>query len=359
MIIYLVIATIIFWGAYTKNPRFFYVLGFFCIFIISAFRDVTLGGTDALNYDRIYQQTPGLFNLTKEDLLSDYSVGYILLNSAIRTFSTDFRVFQFLYVAITLFLLYKIIGKLRLSNKEKCILLFSYFCFRLLWYEWVLLRQNFADLIFWYCIVSCYYSLSYKRKTFYIICSLLLPPLFHTSAFLNLLLLPMMYLLDRWSFSKKKYYVPIFSVLIYVLSSIVVNYFFPYMVFLGGDRYENYSEAISTEMGNGNIVNYILRFFFYFAFILNYHRDKSTNKDLVMKTIIMVIIIGSVNFSSVNRMYEYYAIGLYLAQTKLLSYYKQPMIRFAYWLGMLLIFGRFLTISAEGTFLNYSMWLFQ
>jgi len=131
------------------------------------------------------------------------------------------------------------------------------------------------------------------------------------------------------------------------------------MVLLGGDRYENYSIAISSDMGNGNIVNYILRFFFYFAFILNFHRDKSSNKDLVMKTIIMVIIIGSVNFSSVNRLYEYYAIGLYLVQTKFLSYYNQPIIRFGYWLGMLLIFGRFLTISNEGSFLNYSMWLLQ
>lgn len=357
MILYFSIATIIFWGAYTKNPRLFYLLGFFFIFLLSAFRDISLGGFDAANYERIFKETPNLFSITSEDLLSDYSIGYILFNSVIRIFSDDYRLFQFVYVVITMSLLFVTIEKIKISNKEKCILLFSYFCFRFIWYEWVLLRQNFANLLFWYNIVSYYNSNRTKSKVLYFCCSLILPPLFHTSAFVNILLLPAMFLLERRKYETKKYIIPVVSLGIYVASSVVVNYLFPYMVLLGGDRYDNYSESISSEMGNGNIVNYVLRFFFYFALIINYFGDKSKYRDFTLSTMIMVMLIGSVNFSSVNRMYEYYAIGLYLCQTSILRFYRNPVIRILYWAGMLIILGRFLTIGVEGTFLDYSMWI--
>lgn len=357
MILYFSIATIIFWGAYTKNPRFYYLFGFFLIFLISAFRDISLGGFDATNYERIFKDTPGLLDLTNENLLTDYSIGYILFNSAIRSFSEDYRLFQFAYVTITMLLLFLTIEKLKLSNKEKCILLFSFFCFKFLWFEWVLLRQNFANILFWYNIVSFYNSNKFKQKIFYFACSLILPPLFHTSAFINILLLPTMFIMERRSIDTKKFLVPILSIVIYVASSVLVSYLFPYMVLLGGDRYDNYSESISLEMGNGNLINYLLRFFFYFVFITNYFRDKNRNREFVMSTMLMVILIGSVNFSSVNRMYEYYAIGLYLCQSAILRIYRHPAVRVLYWAGMLVILGRFLTIGVEGSFLNYSTWL--
>lgn len=359
MILYLTIATIIFGGAYTKNPRLFYLLGFVLIFFLSAFRDIALGGFDALNYERIFKDTPDLFNITEEYILSDYSIGYVLFNSTIRIFSDDYRLFQFVYVSITMLLLYFTIEKITITNREKCLLLFSYFCFRFLWYEWVLLRQNFADLLFWYNIISFYNSKTKRSRYIYLGCCILLPPLFHTSAFVNILLLPVMIYLEKRSFDTKKYLVPILSIVIYEASSVLVNYLFPYMVLLGGDRYDNYSESISSEMGNGNIINYLLRFFFYFVFVINYKKDQNKIKEVIMPTMIMVILIGSVNFSSVNRMYEYYAIGLYLCQISLLRYYKQPITRLLYWAGMILIFGRFLAISDNGSFLNYSMWIFD
>jgi hypothetical protein len=361
MTIYIAIATFFYIGAYTKSAKYFYWTGILLLVSFSAFRDVSLGGFDALNYDRIFSATSDADHITAVDLDSDYSYGYILLNSIVKLFSKEYYIFQCVYNLITITLLVLVIRLLELPYKYKCLLIFSYFCFRYLWYDWVLLRQNLANLFFWLNLLLFYKFKSVNRikglakykSVLFLALALIIPPLFHTSGYLNILLLPTMLLLEKVPFRIKLYAVPIVSFLIFIVSSFIVSYFLPYMQILG-DRYDTYS---ASSARNGNVVNYVLRLFFYFILVANIPKEVYKYKSFLLDGMIMVVLIGSVNFSSANRLYEYYAVAMYLSFTFSLRYIKKPLYKLVYYLLMIVILVRFLTFSVEGTFLNYSTWI--
>ena len=357
MLPYIVIASVIYWGAFTKTPKVFYTLGIIIITCFSAFRNIELGGFDALNYERIFMYTPPLQYITTENLFEDYSAGYILLNSLIRTFSSDYVDFQIVYVLITMGLLVTIFHKLNITYRDKCILLFSYFCFRFLWYEWVLLRQNLANLIFWLFAVLYYIERSKgsRLRYLYLVLAILVPTQFHTSAYLNIVLLPIALYLERTAMHIKRNIIPVLSVLIFAASTVIMHVVAPYITMFG-DRYEHYSESAMTTDGSGNIVNYIMRMVFYITLLKNWDWDNYKYKNFILTFMIMVLLIGSINFSSANRVYEFYAIALYVTFSFSIDYYKNVLYRFGYWLMMLVIMVRFLNIGVGGTFLNYSVW---
>ena len=192
-----------------------------------------------------------------------------------------------------------------------------------------------------------------NTKYLYLVCAFIIPPLFHTSGFLNFLLIPILLYIDRTSFHTKKYFVPILSVGIFFFSTIVVSSFAPYMALLS-DRYEHYSD---NPVGSGNLINYLLRLVFYLVLLKHFQRDEYIYKNFVLSLMVMVVLIGSINFSSANRIYEYYAIALYLTFGFSVRYYDKIVYRFSFWLLMLIILVRFLTIGVEGSFLHYSTWL--
>ena len=133
----------------------------------------------------------------------------------------------------------------------------------------------------------------------------------------------------------------------------MVSSFAPYMALLS-DRYEHYSD---NPVGSGNLINYLLRLVFYLVLLKHFQRDEYIYKNFVLSLMVMVVLIGSINFSSANRIYEYYAIALYLTFGFSVRYYDKIVYRFSFWLLMLIILVRFLTIGVEGSFLHYSTWL--
>lgn len=359
MLIYLTIASIIYWGGFTRDPKLFYRAGICMITALSALRNIYIGGFDAFVYADIFRSTPVLSDLNLNDIDSEYSPGYILLNSIIRTFSSDYETFQVVYVLLTMWLLVIIFRKLHLSYQEKCILLFSYFCFRFIWYEWVLLRQNLANIFFWLFIVM-YYENRYsdnRKRYLYLVLMLLVPPLFHKSALLNIILVPLAFYIEKTNIHVKRVVIPILSVFVFIVSSALMNMLAPYITMFG-ERYEHYSEnAAMITSGTGNILNYMLRMVFYVVLLINWHKDDYKYKDLLITLMVMVLLIGSVNFSSMNRVYEYYAIAMYLVFTFSVRYIGDNVYRIGYWLLMLIILGRFLNVGVEGSLLNYSIWL--
>lgn len=356
MFIYLLIATFFFVAAYTKNARGCFLIGIITLFCFSAFRNVeTLGGFDAQNYARIFNNTDAFISISHSlSVDSQYSVGYILFNAIVRIFSDNYRDFQIVYILCTTIVLYMVLKKTKLNYRELCLFLFAYFCFRYLWYEWVLLRQNIANLIFWLCIVTAYISDSKYRKRTYIVLALIVPPLFHTSAILNFIFLPIMYVSRLLNDTMRKYLIPILSVFVFILSSFIVSSFFPYLVGFVDDRYADYS---ISNVGNGNIINYGVRFLVYYILVFHYEREDYPYKDLVRDCMFMVLMIGSVNFSSANRLYEYYAIGMYIGFAVIPKYYPNVILRSVYYVFFIVTLARFLSLSLEGSLLNYSTWL--
>ena len=282
MLLYIVIASFIYWGAFTKTPKAFYALGIIILTCFSAFRNIELGGFDALNYERIFMYTPPLKTITMEYLMGDYSIGYLLLNSIVKTFSSDYVVFQIIYVIITMLLLVTIIHKLNLTYRDKCILLFSYFCFRFLWYEWVLLRQNLANLVFWLFAVLYYIERGKGSKLRYVYFALAIfvPTQFHISAYLNIVLLPIALYLEKMTMNVKRIIIPVLSVLIFAASTVIMHVVAPYIL-LFGDRYEHYSESAMATEGSGNVVNYIMRMVFYIILLKYWHRENYKYKNFI------------------------------------------------------------------------------
>ena len=203
---------------------------------------------------------------------SEYTFGYILLNSISKSIVNEYWLFQILYSIISILLLSLVFSKLRLKNKEKCYILLALFCFSFIWYFWNILRQNLANLLYWLFLIwyfanrPCYNI----RNCLIIFCGLFIPSLFHSSALINFILFPIMIIVGRIPAQTRiKIFVPI-SFTIYMLSSYVFGPLLNIMVNIIAPRYEMYIDA---SAGNGNIINYLLKLSFFIMFSINYDKE--------------------------------------------------------------------------------------
>lgn len=356
MIVYIIIILILLIGSYSSNSKGYYRVALGALLIISAFRDPTMAG-DFPNYERIFNDSPFFMNLIsyEADGLSEYTFGYILLNSISKSIVNEYWLFQILYSIISILLLSLVFSKLRLKNKEKCYILLALFCFSFIWYFWNILRQNLANLLYWLFLIwyfanrPCYNI----RNCLIIFCGLFIPSLFHSSALINFILFPIMIIVGRIPAQTRiKIFVPI-SFTIYMLSSYVFGPLLNIMVNIIAPRYEMYIDA---SAGNGNIINYLLKLSFFIMFSINYDKENYRYKKLVLDTLTMVILISSVNQELINRVYEYYAIGLYLSFGFVSHYFRKinkELVSFVFAIGLIIIFIRFIHISCDGGFLEY------
>ena len=243
MLVYLFVIFILLLGSYSKNARPFYVITFFLIFVISAFREPSMSG-DFANYERIFNSSPFLkdFFSYGAESLSQYTVGYVFLNSMVKTLANDYRFFQIFHSFLGLLLLGVALSKLNLKSKDKCYILLTIFCFSFIWYFWNILRQNLANLLFWLFVIW-YYKKSphYCLKTWIIILGgIFIPSLFHSSGLINFVLFPLMILVGRIPpIARLRIIVPL-SIAVYFLSSYLMAPLLSIMINLIGPRYELY-----------------------------------------------------------------------------------------------------------------------
>ena len=118
-------------------------------------------------------------------------------------------------------------------------------------------------------------------------------------------------------------------------------------------RYEMY---MGSGAGNGNIINYLLKLLFFIFFSYNYNKEQYPYKKMVLDTLTMVVLISSVNQELLNRVYEYYAIGLYLSFCFVSHYFRRldkNLVSLVFAIGLIVIFIRFIHISCGGGFLEY------
>lgn len=355
MIVLSLMACFLFWSAFQQNAEKYYGVGMCLLFLLTALRYPALGGSDNFSYSFTFQKVPVFGDLS--GFQSEFRIGYIYVNSLIKTIYDNYIFFQIVYTALCIYILNKSISLLDLNGREKCLLLFGYFCFKFIWYFWGTLRQNLADMIFWYFIILYYRkrnTYSKVKKIIILLVAIFFPQLFHSSAVLNIVILPMMIMLKEPKNMRVRIcWVCILSVVLYVFSA----GFFDYIISYAGIVDDRYSKLYSgEEAGDGNIVNYFFRLIFFLLFALHYRKEKYKYKELVLNAFTIVILVGSVNHSLMLRVYEYYAIGMYVSFAFILHYFakrNRPLISPIYLLIMLVLLNRFIIITDGGLMKSY------
>ena len=368
MTIYILIALLLFAGVVSKQGKRIYKIGLFCLFFISAFRAIELGGTDVYNYQSFYEEVPTIFHLSGFE--SRYTIGFTVLCAFIKSFSSSYLVFQFVYAGISIFLLNKVVKTLELGGDQECLFLFSYFCLRFIYFSWVAYRQNIANLLFWFFLAALYKEIGEDnnsggcvpsgkwKKVFLIICILFIPPLFHSSAWANTVLLLIQFCLNKLGYNFKKLFVPVLSVVIYFIGTTVFPVLLDIMCTIDS-RYLMYNGVITLR---GNTIYYILRFAFLILFFMYYQSERYRLKNMFMDSLCLMVLLGSINMEIMSRIFEYYAVGLYGVMALCLNYFNSKCRRLAmiiYFAGFFIIFVRFLLITDNGLYFNYSFWFYN
>lgn len=348
----MLIASFIFWGGFSKYSKQVYKIGLFMLFVLTAFRNTDLGGSDTYIYQQFFDEVPKLNKVIGFEAYG-FPVGYTVFNSIVKQFSDQYIIFQVVYAAVSLILLNLVIKKMEFGERENCFFVFSYFCFHFIWNNWVIYRQNLADLLFWFFVISIYRSRTekFKKKIFLVLAAIVVPPLFHSSAWANVILLPMMYIVGKWKDEKKQLWVPIVSLVIYVLGNPLYQLLIDIMATYVNPSYANYG---ATE---SNFINYVLRLVFFVLFAWHYSAEQHPQRKLILDTTLMMVLIGSFNAVATTRMYEYFAIGLYSCMTFILHYFSgesRRMVAVIYWGAMLFILCRYVVYFDDGLFMDYS-----
>lgn len=356
MTIYLAIATFIFIGGFIKKIPCWFQASIFLLFLFTLLRNPLLGGFDAGLYVDFFNIVPDLHYIS--GYTSRFAIGYTLFNSLIKTFSSDYFVFQLCYTTLSFSLLYLIISKLKLSNQEKCFWLFSYVCFHFFWNTWVTYRQNLANLLFWLFLIL-FSEANLKGQTWkrvvWLLLALFIPPLFHTSAWVNIVLIMCYWLIGKLNQFRLTLVIPVLAVLFFMLGEFLFSHFLYWMTVFVDERYNIYSA--DAEHGV-NLINLLLRLGFFLWFAWFYKKDKYPYKNMILSSSALSLLLGAVNSALMARMYEYYSIGLYTCIAlffRHVSLKSRPFLLPFFWLGFIIILARWLVTFDGGSLLNYTL----
>lgn len=371
MTVYIILAVIMSLGAAVKEEesKVIFYTSYIALFLLTVLRDYySLGGLDVFVYRKFYDSVPyisELFSYEKSRLYNNFTIGYTAFNSIIKTLGGTFVTFQFAYTIIVFALLLSIIDSLNFNYKQKCLFLFSYFCFKFLWNTWVIYRQNIANLFFWYFLIRLYKKAKVRKNKkkpksfnifFYFILAIIIPPLFHSSGWVNIVMIPVIFMLQKVRKSMKLVFIlPILSILLFYFGSSLYSNLASAIIYIDS-RYSMYGTNIKQS---SNVVNFFFRFVCFIFFSIRMKYSKNQLMPLFISTMSVVLILGSINAELMTRMYEYYAIGLYgnmgLFLENFEKHSKIPAL-LIYSVVMLIIFVRFLFIGLGGSLLNYRFW---
>lgn len=356
---------LLFAGVVSKQGEKIYNLSIFFLFFISAFRSVELGGTDVYIYQAFYEEVPDILHLNGFISRYGFEVGFTVLCSVLKTFSGNYLVFQFVYAAISMYLLNKVVRVLELNGAQGCLFLFGYFCLRFIYNSWVANRQNIANLLFWLFLAVFYKEIIInrnrgiilKRKTIFVLLFLFfLAPLFHASAWANLVLVPLMLCMNRLGYNFQKIFVPVLSVILWCTGT----FFCASLVYLMASIDKKYLLYINTIERNGNFIYFILRMTFLFLFLFHFSMEKNELKVMFLDSLCMMVLLGSINVEIASRFFEYYGVGLYGGAMALClnCFDNKSRMRAAviYFSGFFVILVRFLLITDSGLYSNYTFW---
>ena len=350
MIIYIAFASVVFLGAFSKQSKIVYRFSLVTLFVLTAFRNPSWGGYDSVLYMELFSKVPVLCRL--KGFQSDYGIGYVLLNSISKSIVDSYIFFQILLAAITIILLSLVIEKAALSNREKCLFIFSYFCYRFMWNTWVTYRQNIANLIVWLLILS-FWKKHTTKGNIMLMCGSAAVSVFHSSAWTNLLLIPGAKVIEKLSVRKRMVMLSCASLFLWFFGNNIFQIILRFAITKIDSRYAMY-EFSST--GTSNQVNYLFRLIIFLWLCYAYENLDYEMKDVALSTLSIMLILGSVQSELMLRIYEYYAIGLYLALATCMGSFQgknRVIAAILFYTIMMTIMIRGTVIFDGGTFMHY------
>lgn len=352
--VYVIVALFLLLGCVTKQTKTVYKIGLLMLFVLSALRNPNLGGTDALVYQEYFRLIPSIFEYGQLQAYR-FGIGYGILNSVVKTFFNDYIAFQIVYSLVSLIFLNKIIELLEFQENEKCLFLFCYFCFHFIWNTWIVNRQNIANLIYWMLIILIYKSMGVNRKKtiFISLLAIFVPPLFHSSAWVNVVFLPILFLLNKIDWKAKMIGTVSASLVLFAFGKSLYNF----LISITAAFVDDYYSVYILDQSQSSFMNYFLRLSFFVLFCWRYSAEKYKYKNAVLDIMVLMVLIGSVTSVATTRMYEYYAVGLYSCMALFPhSFEKKSKMISILFLGaaMIVIMIQFLVSFDQGHFLNYN-----
>ena len=118
-------------------------------------------------------------------------------------------------------------------------------------------------------------------------------------------------------------------------------------------RYKMY---VKSSVGTSNIINYIFRLLLFLWMSIIYDKLKYKYKSLAISALSIMVILGSLSSELMNRVYEYYAIGLYLTFAICLSAFhgkSRLVAAIIYYVVMIIILVRGVMTFSGGVFVSY------
>jgi len=356
MAVYLPLIFITSLGAFIKQNKWIYRFAIAFLFIFSAFRSFAFGGADSFYYQVFFRNVPVMNELSIDYLLNGvYGPGFILLTSFAKTIYNDYLFFQIVLSAFSIFLLDKVVKRVPAEEDDYTLriqFLLCYFCYRFIYNNWISLRQNIANLIIWLVLLSIHKQTS-KKGYIKLMLLVLIASQFHSTALINIILIPIIFLLQKIDRKKKVLVVIPMSMLLLLFSDkvflVVLNVFTQFV----DSRYEHYS------LGTGsNFVNFAVRIISLLILYMRMDGIKDEKKEVMFDTLLAMSLIGSINVSIVYRFYEYFGIGLYYTLANIPRMFNKSRSSYtiaylALIFAMIVILTRFCITMDSGLYLNY------
>lgn len=353
-----------------KAASFFAVLLLFILIAGLRYRI----GTDSVRYETYFEKINPVFSLSESDFQNTrYAPLYIFLTSLVKTFTSDFMIFQFLHAGIVV----GVVGWFIRKNTEKvffALLLFFIFLYLTLLTE--VLRESLAVCVF---LLSWRY---YCRRNWLVWYGMsVIAILFHTSAVMMLVLPVCCVPGFRNIFVFGLRTIPVCVVLILVVYAIQ-RMFFQYIQLLAiseniSERAEVYSKTdlAGTTVNMVGVLGQIVRYIAYpviaLYFLKKDNNFKSPNPGVKFSDIEMMVMVSifisivSIMITIFSRYQNYFFIFAILlisdfAFSKISVGVRKVRLNFLYWMllftpliGLQIYGGYFSNANKSGTLKTY------
>lgn len=288
------------------NKKIIEIIILFVLIIFSGTR-YRLGGWDYGIYEKVFNEVPKLNEFTINTTNSyGTEIGYLFLNSIIKTLGFNFYGFTLIHSIIFYTILYKAIKKYNINFGFFIIVFLYKLC---IFNTFVSLRQSIVLAIFFYAIEY----LIKNKKIKYVIC-ILISTFFHTS---SLILFPLLFI-NKLEFSKKQLilYCTIFALFfilnisnIYIFNpiNIITSIFGNNSTILGkADMYFSSSISINILSTLECYIIVILLITFYNQVHKTYSNEKKIMINLFLILIPIVTLFRS--FEVIIRFRDYFSL---------------------------------------------------
>lgn len=184
---------------------------------------------------------------------------------------------------------------------------------------------------------------------------LLCPLLFHSSAFINLLIFPILLCLkeEKTNARFRMGVVLIFSICLRITSGI----FFGFIVSFASRLEEGYS-GYSVDNA-GNILMFIFMILMFVLYSLKYNQINWKHKKYILDLFTVMILISSINATIMNRLAVYYNLGIYVAMAFIYRYFKdiKPVVLSIFFIALFYLFMRHILFTDNALLSHYCfMW---